>query len=122
MSPALAGGFLTTAPPGKPQGGIFKGQVREGSHRVWEQLVHSSDWLMMRSQGGLTGVNIIDSQTPVGLGATCSWSSVVNFFHLVGVSASVKQLRNVPQMLSSRYFREELQQRTWGGVRPRKAP
>ena len=32
----------------------------------------------------------------------------VNFFHLVGVLVSVKQLRNVHQMLLSMSFREEL--------------
>ena len=33
---------------------------------------------------------------------------VVNFFHLVGILVSVKQLKNVDQMLLSMYFREEL--------------
>ena len=38
---------------------IFKSQVREGGHRVCDQLVHYSDWLMVREQSGTTGVNII---------------------------------------------------------------
>ena len=33
---------------------------------------------------------------------------VVNFFHLVGILVSVKQLKNVDQMLLSMYFREEV--------------
>ena len=41
-------------------------------------------------------------------------------FHLMMVLTSVKQLRSVHQH-SSGYFREELKQRIWGGVFPRKA-
>ena len=40
--PALQGGFLTTGPPGKPQGSIFKGKVREGYGRICDQLEHNS--------------------------------------------------------------------------------
>lgn len=47
---------------------------------------------------------------------------MVNFFYLVGVLASVKQLRKRHQILLSRYFRGELRQRIWGRVCPRKAP
>ena len=39
MSPALEGGFLTTALPGKSQQNIFKGNVREGHPRVCDQLM-----------------------------------------------------------------------------------
>ena len=39
---------------------------------------------------------------------------VVNFLHLVVVLASVKQLRKCASDIVIRYFREELQQRTWG--------
>lgn len=57
-------------------------------------------------KGGVTGVNnIICPQAPVGLGLHGHW--VVNF-HLVGVLASVIQLRNVPQILSSVHVREQL--------------
>ena len=33
---------------------------------------------------------------------------VVNFFHLIGILVSIKQLKNVDQILLSMYFREEL--------------
>lgn len=56
---------------------------------MWDQLVHNSDWLMVRSQGGVTGVNIIIPQAPVGLS-----HQTVNIFRLVEVLASVKELRN----------------------------
>ena len=38
---ALQGGFLTTGPPGKPQGSIFKGKVREGYGRICDRLEHN---------------------------------------------------------------------------------
>lgn len=57
------------------QGGLFKDQLRKGCPRECGQLVHSSDWLMVRSGGSVPGVNIIHSQAPVGLGATHSWPS-----------------------------------------------
>ena len=31
------------------QESISKGQGREGSHRVYDRIVHNSDWLMVRS-------------------------------------------------------------------------
>ena len=36
-------------------------QVREVGHRVCDQLVYNSDWLMVREQSGTTGVNIIST-------------------------------------------------------------
>ena len=39
---ALRGGFLATGPPGKPQGSIFKGKVREGYGRICDRLEHNS--------------------------------------------------------------------------------
>ena len=49
---------------------ILKGHMKEGSCRVCDQFVHSS-----LVDGEVTGpCYIINPQTPVGLGATCSWS------------------------------------------------
>ena len=45
----------------------------------------------------------------------CSGSQVVNTFHLVERVVSLQNSSgNVHQILLSRYFRKELQQRTWG--------
>ena len=41
--------------------GIFESQVKEGVHRVCDQIVHNSGPLMVREQGGITGVNISSS-------------------------------------------------------------
>ena len=50
---------------------------------------------MVREQGDVTGVNIINPQAPGGLGAMCSWSSSINssFRPLGVILAPVKQLR-----------------------------
>ena len=93
--------------PDECQGSIYNGKVR-GSHRVCDQLLHNSEWWMVRGQGHVTGVNLINPQTPVDLEATCSPLRCVNLFHLVGVLAPVKQLRDVRQILPSMCFREEL--------------
>ena len=75
-----------------------------------------SDWLMMRLQSGVTGVNIINLQAP-GSCVLCAYGhQVVNVFLLVGggaFSTSAKQLRKLYQILLSGYFREELKQRIW---------
>ena len=49
---------------------------------------------MVRSQGSVTGVPVINPQPPAGLGATlrAQGHRVVNVFHVVEVLASVKQL------------------------------
>ena len=70
---------------------IFKGQVREGSHRVCDQLLHNSliGWWWgnrVRSQGDILG-----SSGPGGL--CVDGHQVVNIYHLVGILTSVKQLR-----------------------------
>ena len=46
MSPALAGGFLTTAPPGKSQGVCFdsKAKLPMGEKLTWENLVEFCPW------------------------------------------------------------------------------
>lgn len=55
----------------------------EGGHpRVLSQHGYSSDWSMVRWQGHVTEVRIVSFHA-VCLRATHSWSSVVNFFHLV---------------------------------------
>ena len=73
--------------PDECQGSIYNGKVR-GSHRVCDQLLHNSEWWMVRGQGRVTGVNLINPQTPVDLEATCSALRCVNLFHLVGVLVS----------------------------------
>ena len=64
---------------------FFKGQVREGSCRVCDQLVHSTlvDGEVNRvlSQGLTLSIN---TQTPIGLGLCSHGHQVVNFFHVVG--------------------------------------
>ena len=60
VSPALAGGFSTTAPPGKPRGVIFnlrRGQVVPSRCDVWEEdtgLLHSSDVCALNPNKSLT--------------------------------------------------------------------
>ena len=63
------------------QKSIFKGQAREGSKGVWSSQF--SYWLMVRYQGGIIGVNIINPRAPVALGATTHGHQAVNFFYLV---------------------------------------
>ena len=61
------------------QQSILKGQGREwASQDMLSACAQFSDWLMLRSQGSAPGVNIINPQPPVGLGATCSWSSSIS--------------------------------------------
>ena len=43
------------------QESILKDQLMEAGPRVWDQLVHGSDWLMVtKVEGWVTGVNIIN--------------------------------------------------------------
>ena len=58
------------------QGKVFKDRVSDGeeSYRVQE-------------------LNIVNLLIPTYLGSTYLWSAIVNFFHLVNVSVSVKQLK-----------------------------
>ena len=42
VSPALAGGFLTTGPPGKPPGGSLKKDSRGG---IFSEILRSVPWL-----------------------------------------------------------------------------
>ena len=60
------------------QGSTFKGQVKEGGcgSVICAQLMHSSlvSW-WWDNRVVSTGVNIIELQTLVSLGAMCSWSS-----------------------------------------------
>ena len=70
-------GRLMLKRPELPKGfqeSIFKDEGVE-SQGVWSAHEQFSDWLMVRSQGSVTRVNIINPQAPLGLGATCSWSS-----------------------------------------------
>lgn len=101
----------TTQLPDGFQGRSFKGQGRDGSHRVCDQLMYKRDWLMVRSQGDVTGVNITNPQPSARLGAPSSWSSgseLLSNGRDGHVLAAVKQIRMVPQILLSVSFREEL--------------
>ena len=58
------------------QQSMFISQVKDrawgvggGCCRICDQLVHFSDWLMLREQGGVTGVDFISPSAPKGLGA-----------------------------------------------------
>ena len=90
------------------QGSIFKGQVREGSCRVCDQLLHNSliDW-WWGSRAVSQGLTLIRWLQSVW-GPCAHGHHVINFFHLVGALVSVKQFRKVRQILLSMYFREEL--------------
>ena len=87
------------------QESIFKGQVKEGAHKVCDQLVYNSLWLMMRCQGRVAGVNI------QSLGSSGPGASMGGF-------ASVKQLRKYYLGTSERRYSREYRK----GVCPRKAP
>ena len=64
---------------------------------------------MIRSQGGVTGVNILSIlRFPLVWRLYAHGHNVVNFFHLIGILVSIKQLKNVDQIVLSMYFREEL--------------
>ena len=58
----------------------FSIQVREGSPSVCQQ---SSDWLTVRSQDGVTGVNCISPQAPGGLGLGTQSHQAFNIFRLL---------------------------------------
>ena len=81
LNPKLPKGF---------QQSICKGQVNgEWSQGVGSACVQFSDWLMVRKQNGVTGVNIINPQVPVCL--EVHNHQIVNFFQLMMVLVSVKQ-------------------------------
>ena len=81
VSPALAGGFFTTAPPGKPREGFLKATF---GVRVAAQ--GSSDSLVVRHQGGVLGILSI-SLVPASLGSTAYYGQhVVTILHLDGLS------------------------------------
>lgn len=50
---------------------IFKARWGRGVQSMWSAGAQLSAWLMVRSQGCVTGFKII---SPGGLGALCSWS------------------------------------------------
>ena len=58
----------------------FRGEFLRANERgelqcMWSASAHFSDWLMVRSQGGVTEVNIINPQASANPGMTCLWSS-----------------------------------------------
>lgn len=59
------------------QQSLFKAKIQEGSPRAWDPLVHNSDWLIVRYQGGVTEANLMNPEAPIDLGTTLSmsWSS-----------------------------------------------
>ena len=68
----------------------------------------SSFTILSLVDGKVTEVNIISPQVPAGLGLWAHGQDGVNFFQLVEVLVSVKQLRNMHHVLLSISFREEL--------------
>ena len=66
-------------------GGGSEEFYNNGSERSWSPCGHSSDWLC--------GRNIISLLVPTSLGSICLW--VTYFSHLVEVSISAKQLKDV---------------------------
>ena len=71
--------------------------------------VISSCTILWFVDGEVTGqCHIISPQALVLWGLCVHGHQAVNFFHLLGVLASVDQLRNVHQILLSMYFREKL--------------
>ena len=72
------------------QGKAFKDRVREcGLWDMWSAGGVSCDWLVIRE----SGVNIINLLFPKGLESTFCGKHTVNFFHLMGVSVSSKNLQ-----------------------------
>ena len=72
------------------QGKAFKDRVRECG--LWDMRSAggvSCDWLVIRE----SGVNIINLLFPKGLESTFCGKHTVNFFHLMGVSVSSKNLQ-----------------------------
>ena len=70
---------------------MLKGRVRKRSSGVCDPLVHSP--LSAGEATGGPGVNIISPQAAWAWGLRAHGPRVLGFFPLVGVSASVKQLR-----------------------------
>ena len=102
----------------------WRGEASEVSSVPDQCFAQFSDWLMVRKQGGITGVNIISPETPDNMLIV-----ITKFLHLVrvgggGISHLQNDSGNVHQILLSIswYFREELIQRVWGEACPRKAP
>ena len=89
-------------PPKFPNGfqeSIFKGFMREESHRV-------CDWLMRNSlvDGEVTGwCHITNPQTPVGLGLCAHGHQVVNFFYLLRVFFFFSIYKTL-QNMGTRYY------------------
>ena len=66
-----------------------------------------SDWLMVRYQGGITGVNTINLQAPVDLLCACG-HQVVNFFHLVVISDARSSKWQLAASSSEQYLEARL--------------
>ena len=62
-----------------------------GSKRPWSAHGHSSDGLVMR----FVADSIINLLVPIGLRSMCLWAAYSYFSHLVEVSVSVKQLKDI---------------------------
>lgn len=56
------------------QQSLFKAKIHEGCPRAWNQLVHNSDWLIMRYKDGVTEANLMNPEAPTDLGTTLSMS------------------------------------------------
>ena len=90
------------------QGSIFKAQWGKVVTGYVISSAQFSGWLMMRWQGALSFLRLPD--------LTAHGHQEVNFFHLVGVLATVKQLRSMHQTLFSVSLREELESVTVIGL------
>ena len=95
--------------PDKFQGRVFKGKVRERvAGCVCDHLVHSALvgwwWGNRVVSQGLTSILRLHPVWRLCIHG----HHAVNFYHLVGVLVSAKQLRNVYQTLLYMSFREEL--------------
>ena len=97
--------------------------MRAQSQGLCSAHAQFSDWWIVREQGDVTGVNSTNPQAPVGLGLCAHDRQVLNFFHLVDVLASVKQLRKcAPDTVIQALKRETKAEDMGRGVCPRKAP
>lgn len=50
-------------------------KVRESDHRMTDQLIHSSGWLVVSQQGDVWGLSIINFLLPNCSAPTCLWSA-----------------------------------------------
>ena len=80
---------------------------------------HLSDWVIVREQGGVTGVNVLTLRHQE-VCRTYAHDQVVNFFHLVEVSKN--NLENMHQILLSKYSEKSDSRGYRGGVCPRRVP